>query len=114
MLRRVTPAPIRILPWRLAWMRRTEAYAAHPASAAWRLARWTLKELGTEELEFSTADGSSYVTMPANFSSLALFVQGEKDREIHAFIDRHLRQGGTFIDVGANIGLYTVPAARRV
>jgi FkbM family methyltransferase len=49
-----------------------------------------------------------------NDLSLCLYVAGSFEPNEFAFLDRTLRRGMTFIDVGANDGLYTLFAARRV
>ncbi len=49
-----------------------------------------------------------------NDQSLCLYVSGSFEPNEFAFIDRVLAPGMTVIDVGANDGLYTVFAARRV
>jgi len=43
-------------------------------------------------------------------------VRGRESRDpgIWRFVERHLRPGDTFVDAGANIGAYSVPAARLV
>jgi FkbM family methyltransferase len=41
-------------------------------------------------------------------------LSGEYDRWLTAFIPRCLRAGDTFVDVGANVGVFTVLAARVV
>jgi len=112
--RSVLPSPIKALPWRVSWMRSRARYPDHPATMTWRLARFTWKELVSSELEVVAPDGTRYVSMPANTSSLAVFVEGGTDPENLAFIERHLRPGGTFVDVGSNIGFYSVPAGRLV
>jgi FkbM family methyltransferase len=112
--KRAIPAPIKALRWRVPWLHGRGAFAARPAATLWRLARWTVKELCSPELEFTAADGTRFVSMRGNSVSFLLFVQGELDGGVHAFIARRLQPGATFVDVGANIGLYTVPAARHV
>jgi len=47
-------------------------------------------------------------------SSLPLFIGGCVEPNEFAFLDRFLKPGMTFIDVGANDGLYTTFAARHV
>ena len=49
-----------------------------------------------------------------NDNSLCLYVAGSFEPNEFAFVDRVLRPGMTFIDIGANEGLYTLFAARRV
>jgi FkbM family methyltransferase len=49
-----------------------------------------------------------------NDNSLCLYVCGSFEPNEFAFLDRFLRPGMVFIDVGANDGYYTLFAARRV
>ncbi|MCA0301846.1 MAG: FkbM family methyltransferase [Proteobacteria bacterium] len=49
-----------------------------------------------------------------NDMSLCLFVAGSFEPNEFAFLDRVLKPGMTFVDVGANEGLFTLFAARRV
>lgn len=113
-LKRLVPAPLRSLPWRWRWVRATQAYATAPAGAAWKLALWTLRELRGGEIAFATPDGTRFVSMPNNFSSLAVCIDDYRDAEIQRFQRRHLRPGAIFVDVGANIGTYAVRAAQLV
>jgi FkbM family methyltransferase len=43
-----------------------------------------------------------------------LLVDGSYEPEVAALINQTLRRGGVFVDVGANIGAFTIPAAARV
>jgi FkbM family methyltransferase len=107
------PAPIRALRWRLPWLRAAQAAGGVPAAAFWRAARFTLAELGGD-VRFSTPDGLQFTSMANNFSSFALCVAGARDPDIWRFITRRVGAGATFVDAGANIGAYSVPAARLV
>lgn len=49
-----------------------------------------------------------------NDHSLCLYVAGSFEPNEFAFLDRLLRPGMTFVDVGANEGLFSLHAARRV
>ncbi len=58
--------------------------------------------------------GSKVEVTLGNDLSLCLYVCGSFEPNEFAFLDRMLRRGMTVIDVGANDGLYTLFAARRV
>ena len=58
--------------------------------------------------------GSKIEVTLGNDLSLCLYVCGSFEPNEFAFLDRTLRRGMTFVDVGANDGLYTLFAARRV
>jgi FkbM family methyltransferase len=49
-----------------------------------------------------------------NDESFCVYVAGSFEPNEFAFLDRTVRRGMTFLDVGANDGLYTMFAARRV
>lgn len=113
-LRALVPAPVRAIPWRLRWVRATETYARAPVPALLRAVRFTLREVAGRDFEFRAPDGARFATMPNNFSSFAMCVAGVRDAELWRFVGRHVGEGGLFVDVGANIGSYAVPAARLV
>ena len=110
----IIPAPIRALRWRGTWVRRTDAYAARPVRTLGKLAWYTAREATGRDMRFQTRDGVRLVSMPNNFSGLATYIAGSRDPEIQAFIDRRVPAGGVFVDAGANVGAYTVRAARLV
>ena len=59
--------------------------------------------------------GSTTVDLTlGNDNSLCLYVCGSFEPNEFAFLDRVLRPGMVFVDVGANDGYYTLFAARRV
>ncbi|MFO1160110.1 MAG: FkbM family methyltransferase [Reyranellaceae bacterium] len=58
--------------------------------------------------------GTSLEVTLGNDNSLCLYVAGTFEPNEFAFLDVALRPGMTFVDVGANEGLYTVFAAHRV
>ncbi|MDP3414756.1 FkbM family methyltransferase [Falsiroseomonas sp.] len=95
-------------------MRVTDAFRRAPIAASVRAARFTLSELSGRDFSFFTPDGTRLTTMPNNFSSFAMCVAGARDPQIWRFVERHLQPGEVFVDAGANIGAYTIPAARLV
>jgi FkbM family methyltransferase len=110
----LVPAPIRALRWRLPWMRLAPAYAQAPLDCWRRAIGFTLREVAGGEFGFRTPDGLAMRTMPNNFSSFAMAVAGARDPDIWRFVAARLRPGMVFVDAGANIGAYTLPAAKLV
>jgi FkbM family methyltransferase len=114
--RNLLPRPLRALRWRLPWVWRAahEVPGVGRPGALWRAARFTMADLGGRDFAFRTPDGALLETMPNNFSSFAMATVGSRDPEIWRFIARHVGQGDVFVDAGANVGAYTLPAARLV
>jgi FkbM family methyltransferase len=112
--KRLVPAPIRALRWRARWMRHAPHCRAAPLRGWQRAIGFTLQELAGREFAFRTPDGMVMHTMPNNFSSFTMAVEGARDPEIWALIAARLKPGMVFVDAGANIGAYTLPAARLV
>jgi FkbM family methyltransferase len=101
---------------RLRWIRDYPAFAEAPARYAMRSMMFTLREQTTagETMEFTACGGRSFRTPRNNISSFIAAVFDERDLNIVRFWRRALPAGSTFFDVGANIGLYTVPASLHV
>ncbi len=82
------------------WLRRVR-----PASLAARLKRW----LRLERIEFTGPDGTFWVDPASNFGGRIL--RGEPyEPEMTSALRRHWRRGGTFLDIGANEGYFSVLA----
>lgn len=111
---RLLPMPIRQMPWRIGWMTRTSRFKQAPVRTTARLLRWTARELLSEELDFVTSRGQRMHTMSNNFVGLFTYVTGSYEPDLIAFIEERLTPGGTFVDVGANIGLYSIIASSVV
>jgi FkbM family methyltransferase len=79
--------------------------------ALWEAARE--KELAVP-LTVRWHGGTTVDVTLGNDNSLCLYVCGAFEPNEFAFVDRVLKPGMTFIDVGANDGYYTLFAARRV
>ena len=92
----------------LRWCRGTEQYARSPVPTALKFLRWAVYQVLGRDFTFRTADGFHFVTMPGNWSSLAIYIQNYRDPGPQRFIARNIAPGSTFVDVGANIGTYTV------
>ena len=80
-----------------------------------RLARQLLgAALGARDYELRDGDGCAYVIPslrePIGFH---LLIDSVYEPASHKFLLSRLHAGGVFVDVGANIGVFTVPAALR-
>lgn len=105
---------LKTLRERYRWFQETQWYAQQPWRATLKFVWWVIRESMTKEFVFSTSDGVRLVSMPANFSTMAMYLQSDRDPEIQSLIRRVVPSGGVFVDVGANIGTYTVRASQVV
>lgn len=101
---------------RLRWARTYPPYREAPAAYALRVLRYTLAEqlASPDRFAFTSCGGSLFDSPRNNWSSFIAGVFGQRDLNVFRFWQRALKAGAVFLDVGANIGLYTVPACRMV
>ena len=101
---------------RLRWIRQYPAYREAPATFAARTMAFTWREQVArgETIEFSACGGRRFRSPRNNVSSFIAAVFGQRDLNIVRFWDKVLRPGAVFFDIGANIGLYAVPASLQV
>ena len=104
------PMPLKQIPWRIKWMRGTAAFASAPLKTSLKLAHWTAMEIFSKRLAFRTRN-LPFVTMPNNFCGLWSFVGDEFEDDLLNFVDSTVKPGDVFVDVGANIGIYSVHAS---
>lgn len=67
-----------------------------------------------DEFEVEWLEGLRLRLLPGNETSRAIFVTGRYEPNEFCILDRMLRPGMTFVDAGANMGLYSLFAAKRV
>jgi FkbM family methyltransferase len=84
-----------------------EDYLKWPAPA-WRLAGYCKVPIGTRSFKLSTG-----LLAPIQFYR-ALRARSWKENDVVEFIEANLKEGQTFIDVGAYVGVYSLLAARIV
>jgi FkbM family methyltransferase len=101
---------------RLRWIRDYPVYGEAPTRYAARSLIYTWREQTTsgDTMVFTACGGRSFRTPRNNISSFIAAVFDERDLNIVRFWRRALPAGSTFFDVGANIGLYAVPASLHV
>jgi FkbM family methyltransferase len=108
-------AECRVLEWVPGWKFGTSGVE----TSVWGLLRlalwWDFKRRGRSiPIVIRWYDGLRVATYPGNDLSYCLFVGGTYEPNEFMFLSRVLRPGMVFVDVGANDGLYTLFAARRV
>ena len=111
----LAPGTPRLRP-RPGWMFAQEYYDQRRWLACRRGALWEAareKELAVP-LTVRWHGGTMVDLTLGNDNSLCLYVCGSFEPNEFAFLDRVLRPGMVFVDVGANDGYYTLFAARRV
>lgn len=79
--------------------------------ARWLVRRWFLRDRTITIV----IDKDVHIKLPAiGALAYAFVVDGDFEKTEREFIQRFLRPGDVFLDVGANAGLYSVLAAKRV
>lgn len=67
-----------------------------------------------DPFQVSWLDGLQLTLIPGNETSRSVFVTGRYEPNEFCLLSRLLKPGMTFIDIGANMGLFTLFAASRV
>jgi|SRR5579884_1724223 len=100
------------------WIR---AIAAHPANrgarsaAVRRAARWHLRSRGGDAEALVTVDGRTRViARPGQFAAVWTLYDGVHEWEELQFCFGFLRPGDHFVDVGANVGVFSAFVGTRV
>jgi FkbM family methyltransferase len=85
---------------------------------AFQLRRWIWEHCDARKLEVPVVTpwhlGTRLRLFLGNDTSRQIYVAGCIDPNEFAFLDRFLQPGMTFLDAGANEGIYTIFAAKRV
>ncbi|UVF18401.1 FkbM family methyltransferase [Microvirga terrae] len=113
-VRRAIPNPIKQLPWRVQWMRSTSRYKDDYIKTVSSLIGWTIKEICSSELRYVTSGGMELLTMPNNISAFQDQIAGGFETNLLMHFRRALSPGSVVCDVGGNIGVYALEAARVV
>jgi len=81
-----------------------------------RVAKFFLRRsLHTEDVVLETGDTTRFlVPHLAEPIAFHLLIDGSYELETRSFILQRLMEGDVFVDVGANVGVFTVSAARKV
>ncbi|MCL4210702.1 MAG: FkbM family methyltransferase [Phycisphaeraceae bacterium] len=123
LLRAVVLRPVR---WWLTLLR-TESPRVGACARAWRVALMLppfgalyallrVRALAVEPLEVPTTTrlGLTFTSRLPDLIQMYLHLFGVWEPDLLTFVRRRLAPGDTFIDIGANVGAFTLPAAARV
>ncbi len=112
--RKLIPKPVLNIVWRYKFVKSTESFSKSPIQSIFKLVRWTIFEIINADISFVTPNKTRYLSMPYNYSSFVVYFINYRDPGIQAFLQKYLTNGSVFVDAGANIGTYTVPAGKLV
>jgi FkbM family methyltransferase len=84
------------------------------AIAAERLSRHIPSSWLSASLKVARRGGIVYMLDLRDNTERTLFYTGFYDRALYRFLRGEIRRGDTYVDVGAHIGLYALPIARRL
>jgi FkbM family methyltransferase len=99
---------------KLMWLIRSSGFRSSPFKTILRLILWERNRL-TNKAVLIKFDSSLQIWLhPNDGVGRLIFYFGYHEPEIFCFLDKYLREGMVFVDVGANIGSYTLFAAKRV
>jgi FkbM family methyltransferase len=99
-----------ILPT-LRFIARHPLSSRRPLSAFWRYARWQTESRLRDEVAFDWVEGSKLIARNGMTGATGNIYCGLHEFVDMAFLLHLLRPGDLFVDVGANIGSYTVLAS---
>ncbi len=96
------------------WLTRTPAFRTSPIKIILRVIGWEFLRILNKPI-LSRFDRSLSIRLFPNDGVARLtYYFDYHEPEIFRFLDKYLKPGMTFIDVGANIGAYTLFAGKRV
>ncbi len=99
---------------KLIWLIRTPEFCSSPFKTILRMILWEQKRLFNKPVRIRFDSSLQMWLHPNDGVGRLIFYFGYHEPEIFRFLDKYLRKGMTFVDVGANIGSYALFAAKRV
>lgn len=81
-------------------------------SGKWRLTPWLNRKTGNIESTVRTSDGFLMHLNTRDFIQHTIFVTGRWDNDVGQVIRSTLRAGDVFVDIGANVGYFSLLASQ--
>lgn len=99
---------------KLRWLYYSPEFRKRKIETLFRAFLWEIHRLRNDELVVRFDGSDLQVDCHDGIGRVLYYFNGAIDQEIFTFLDGYLRRGFTVVDVGANIGIYTTFAAKRV
>lgn len=99
---------------KLKWLFHSQEFQRSKLETLARVVLWEYHRLRDDTIDLRFDDSRISARCHDGIARMLYYFNGDIEREIFIFLDRYLRPGFTVIDVGANIGIYTIFAAKRV
>jgi FkbM family methyltransferase len=99
---------------KLRWLFRTSTYHQHPFRTIYRVLRWEMIRYGNKPIQFQFDHSLVLKLYPNDGAARLTYYFNYHEPEIFRFLDKYLQPNSVFVDVGANIGCYTLFASKRV
>ncbi len=96
------------------WLTRTPAFRTSPIKTIFRVISWEFLRILNKPILSKFDRSLSIRLFPNDGVARLTYYFDYHEPEIFRFLDKYLKPGMTFIDVGANIGVYTLFAGKRV
>lgn len=96
------------------WLFNSASFRTSPLKTLYRVVRWESYRIRNKSVRFVFDDSLDLILLPNDGVGRLLYYFGSQEPEVFQFMDKYLKEGMTFIDVGANIGTYALYAAKRV
>lgn len=112
LIKRITPTPLLDLAEKYFYF--LPDYSHRRLRLIYKLLFWSIYTALNKEISFATPDGTRFVSMPQNFSSLVVYIRNFRDPAIQTFMERNLKKSAVFVDAGANVGTYSVRASTLI
>lgn len=99
---------------KLLWLRRRREFQDHPLRTVVKVLLWECYRMIGRKVK-ATFDGDLSVYLyPNDGVGRLIFYFGYHEPEIFHFLDTFLQDGMVFFDIGANIGIYSLYASKRI
>jgi FkbM family methyltransferase len=85
-----------------------------PDGAVWRVCEKYIAWRLTASVDAVTVDGIKFRVCPSQGLGRSIFFRGEFEAALTSFFRRTLKEGTTFVDVGANLGYFALLASKLV
>lgn len=99
---------------KIKWILKHDIFHNAPFRTIFKVINWELKRIKNKKFVYHFDDSLIIFLYPADGVARLTYYFNYHEPLIFKFLDKYLSPGMTYIDVGANIGLYSLFVAKRV